>query len=388
MKHILVVGAGISGITVCYWLKKFGFLPTLIEKNDCLRTGGHAVDIRSPAVGIIKEMRLYEEIFNMRAQIEDHYHVDAANNVLSESHGEETGFNHGDDIEIVRGDLLLVLMDSIKGIPCYFGKTITQIKQHEKNVEVTFNDDKTEYYDLIIGADGLHSSTRQIAFAKDEWDLINLNSYIGIFSIPNYLGLRKSEIDFEADSRLISVTAFNDRHIDKAIVAFSFSCDEKLNNTRDEMEQKNLLKSRFMDMGWEVNKLLQLMESSDDFYFDNAKQVHMKSWTKGRIALVGDAGYCATPLSGQGANQAIIGAYLLALELNRSVDNYSVAFERYNKLLRPYVEANHDLSLWVSKMYFLPDNVSKVEIELRMNKIKEKLQIASNAIKLPNAFWR
>ena len=110
----------------------------------------------------------------------------------------------------------------------------------------------------------------------------------------------------------------------------------------------------------------------------------MKSWTKGRIALVGDAGYCATPLSGQGANQAIIGAYLLALELNRSVDNYSVAFERYNKLLRPYVEANHDLSLWVSKMYFLPDNVSKVEIELRMNKIKEKLQIASNAIKLPN----
>lgn len=384
MKKILVVGAGVAGLAVSYWLKKFGFLPILIEKSDFFRTGGHAVDIRSPAVDIIKKMGIYETTFNMRARIENHYHVDAENNIIRESCGEESEFNHGDDIEIVRSDLLNILMGSIKDTPCYFGQTITQMKQREKNVEITFKDGRTEYYDLVIGADGLHSSTRQMAFAKGECDFIDLKSYIGVFSIPNYLNLSKSEIDFESDKKLISITVCNDKHLSTAIVAFSFSCDKKLNDVRDETEQKKLLRSTFMNMGWEVNRLLQLMENSDDFYFDSAKQVNMKSWTKGRIALIGDAGYCAAPLSGQGTSQAIVGAYLLALELKHSGDNHSIAFDRYNKLLRPYVEANHDLGLWVSKMYFLPDNVSEVDVELRMSKIKEKLQIASNAIKLPD----
>ena len=105
MKKILVVGAGVAGLAVSYWLKKFGFLPILIEKSDFFRTGGHAVDIRSPAVDIIKKMGIYETTFNMRARIENHYHVDAENNIIRESCGEESEFNHGDDIEIVRSDL-------------------------------------------------------------------------------------------------------------------------------------------------------------------------------------------------------------------------------------------------------------------------------------------
>lgn len=383
MKKILVVGAGVAGLAVCYWLKKFGYSPILVEKSDFLRTGGHAVDIRSPAVDIIKKMGIYEKIFDMRTQIENRYHVGAENNIIMESHGECSGFNHGDDVEIVRGDLLGILMDSIKDTTCYFGQTITQIEQHGENVEITFKDGRTEDYDLVIGADGLHSSTRQMVFANDEYILTDFASYVGVFSIPNYLNLSKSEIDFESDKKLISITVFNDKHINTAIVAFSFSCDKKLNDVRDETEQKKLLRSTFMNMGWEVNKLLQLMEDSDDFYFDNAKQVNMKSWTKGRIALLGDAGYCASPLSGQGASQAIVGAYLFVLELKRSGNNHSIAFDRYNKLLRPYVEANQALGIWVSKTYFLPDDVSEVEIELRMSKIIKKLQTASNAIKLP-----
>ncbi|HRG61653.1 MAG TPA: FAD-dependent monooxygenase [Burkholderiales bacterium] len=383
MKKILVVGAGVAGLTVCYWLKKFGFLPVLIEKSDFLRTGGHAVDIRSPAVDIIKKMDIYESIFEMRTQLENSYHVGADNKIIKESHGEESGFNHGDDVEIVRGDLLWILMDSIKDIPCHFGQTITQIKQHEKYVEITLKSGKTEYYDLVIGADGLYSSTREMAFTTEQFASVDLNTYIGVFSIPNYLNLSRSEIDFESDNKLISVTSFNDRYIDKAIVAFSFSCDEKMNDVRDQMEQKTLLRSKFMNMGWEVNNLLKLMDDSDDFYFDSAKQIHMTSWTEGRVALIGDAGYCAAPLAGQGTSQAIIGAYLLAVELKRLGGNHSIAFDHYNKLLRPYVEANHDLALWVSEMYFLLDEVSDTEIELRNDMIKEKLQIASNAIKLP-----
>lgn len=384
MKNILVVGAGIAGLTVCYWLKKFGFSPALIEKSESLRIGGHAVDIRSPAVDVVKKMGIYESVFDMRTQLENSYHVGADNKIIKECHGEDYGFNHGDDVEIVRGDLLAILMDSIKDIPCYFGQTITQIKQHEKYVEITLNNGRTEYYDLVIGADGLHSTTREMAFTKEQFASVDLNTYIGVFTIPNYLNLSKSEIDFESDKKLISVTSFNDRYIDKAIVAFSFSCDEKMNDVRNQMEQKTLLRSKFMNMGWEVNNLLKLMDDSHDFYFDSAKQIHMTSWTEGRVSLIGDAGYCATPLSGQGASQAIIGAYLLAVELKRFGGNHSIAFESYNKLLRPYVEANHDLGLWVSKMYFLPDNVSEVDVELRMSKIKEKLQIASNAIKLPD----
>ena len=124
------------------------------------------------------------------------------------------------------------------------------------------------------------------------------------------------------------------------------------------------------------------MSGSDDFYFDSVTQVKMKSWTKGRVALLGDAGYCASPLSGQGNNLALVGAYVFAGELKQAGDNYHRAFNRYNELLHPFVEANQKLGILVNESFLVQDEVSKEIAEERSNKIMEEVKIASNMISL------
>ena len=381
MKKILVIGASVAGPAVCYWLKKFGFSPTLIERNSAVRKGGFAIDVRGVAVNVVKKMGIYEKITDKRTQLEYGHYVDAQGNILHEEQGEKLGFKQKEEVEIARGDLVEILMQSIKDIPCYFGEIVEKIKQYNDYVQVTFKEGKTENYDLVIGADGLHSPTRRKVFTQDEYELIDLESYLSVFSIPNYLKLKQSEIHFEIDQKFVHMNS--SMNPDVAFAGFMCRSDYKLDEIRSEKEQKKFLIDTFFDIGWEANKLLQLMEESKDFYFDRIMQVKMQSWSKGRVVLLGDAGYCASPLSGQGTSLALVGAYILAQELKVAGENYSSAFERYNTLLHPFVDANQSFGVWASKTFLLPEKASKEAVEARTNAIMEKMQIAANAIKLP-----
>lgn len=382
LKKILVVGAGIAGPAVCYWLKKFGFSPTLIEKNEILRQGGQGLDIRGVAIDLVKKMGIYEEICKMRTQVECGRYVDVAGKILHEERGEQFGFRQDEDVEILRGDLVEILMNTIDGVPCYFNQSIDNIEQNDDGVTVYFKDGGIEHYDLVIGADGIHSAIRRMIFDKDEYKLVNLGSYISIFSIPNYLNLSHTEVQCELNRKLVSITS--DKNPKMAQVGFMFRSQHAFNNLRDENKQMQVLRDIFHDFGWETQKILELMPESDDFYFDSVSQVKMRSWTKGRIALVGDAGYCASPLSGQGNNLALVGAYILAGELKAAEGNYKHAFNRYNDLLRSFVEANQQLGVWVSETFLVPDEeVSKEVAEERSNEIMHKVQIIANAIALP-----
>jgi 2-polyprenyl-6-methoxyphenol hydroxylase-like FAD-dependent oxidoreductase len=380
INKILVIGAGIAGPAVCYWLRRFGFFPTLIEKSANLRKGGHALDVRGVAIDLVKRMGIYEEICNRRTQVELGRYVDAEGNILHEEKGERFCFREGEDVEIIRGDLVEILIDAIKGVPCHFNQLIDSIKQSDSDVEVQFKDGRTEHYDLVIGADGLHSTTRRMVFDNDEYKLTNLDAYFSVFSIPNYLNLNHTEVQFEANQKLISITS--DKSPQMAEVAFCFRAQNVLNNLRNENEQQRFLRDTFKDFGWETSKILELMSDSDDFYFDSVTQVEMKSWTKGRVALLGDAGYCASPLSGQGNNLALVGAYIFAGELKQAGDNYHRAFDRYNELLHPFVEANQKLGILVNKSFLVQDEVSKEVAEERSNKIMEAVKIASTMISL------
>ena len=379
---ILVIGAGIAGPAVCYWLKRFGFSPILIEKFANIRKGGHALDVRGVAIDLVKRMGIYEKICNMRTQVEFGRYVDAEGNILHEEKGERFCFREGEDVEIIRGDLVEILIDAIEGVPCHFNQLIDSIKQSDGDVEVQFKDGRTEHYDLVIGADGLHSTTRRMVFDKDEYKLTNLGAYFSVFSIPNYLNLNHTEVQCEANQKLISITS--DKNPKIAEAAFLFRAQNVLNNIRDENEQQRFLRDTFQDFGWETSKILELMSDSDDFYFDSITQVKMKSWTKGRVALLGDAGYCASPLSGQGNNLALVGAYVFAGELKQAGDNYHRAFNRYNELLHPFVEANQKLGVLANESFLVQDEVSKEVAEERSNKIMEEVKIASNMISLPD----
>lgn len=381
-KKILVVGAGIAGPSVCFWLQRFGFSPTLIENSVALRKGGQALDIRGVAIDLVKKMGIYEQICQKRTRIECGRYVDANGSLLHEEHGEKFGFRQGEEVEIVRGDLVEILMNSIPDVPCRFNQSIVSIQQNNDGVVVYFKDGRSEDYDLVIGADGIHSATRRLVFDKSEYQLVNLGSYISIFSIPNYLHLSHTEVVCEANQKQVSIASDADSNIAQA--AFMFRSNHVLNNIRDKSEQLRFLRDTFHDFGWEADRILELMPDSPDFYFDSITQVKMNSWTKGRVALLGDAGYCASPLSGQGNNLAMIGAYLFAGELKAANGNHLQAFYRYHELLRDFVEANQNFGAWVSETFLVSDEVTEEVAEKRLGKILQKILIVSNAITLPD----
>lgn len=378
---ILVIGAGIAGPAICYWLKRFGFSPILIERSGHLRQGGQALDIRGVAIDLVKRMGIYEKICTLRTQVELGQYVDAEGHILHEEKGEKFGFREGEDVEVMRGDLVKILIDAMDGVPCHFNQMIKSIKQSDDDVEVQFKDGGTEHYDLVIGADGLHSTTRHLTFDPEEYQLTNLGAYFSTFSIPNYLNLNHTEVQFEANQKLVSMTS--DKNPKIAEVGFCFRAQNVLKNMRDETSQQRFMHHTFQDFGWETPKILELMADSDDFYFDSFTQVKMKSWTKGRVALLGDAGYCPSPMSGQGNNLALVGAYILAGELKLAGGNYRRAFKRYNELLHPLIEANHKLGVLVNKSFLVQDEVDKEVAEARSNKIMQEVTIASNMIALP-----
>ena len=243
INKILVIGAGVAGPAVCYWLKHFGFSPILIEKSANLRKGGQALDVRGVAIDLVKRMGIYEKICKRRTQVELGRYVDAKGNILHEEEGERFCFRQNEDVEIVRGDLVEILMEAIEDIPCHFNQLIDSIKQRDVDVEVQFKDGRTEHYDLVIGADGLHSTTRRLVFDKDEYKLTNLGAYFSVFSIPNYLNLNHIEVQCEANQKLVSITSDNNPKIAEA--AFLFRAQNGLNNIRDENEQKQLLTRHF-----------------------------------------------------------------------------------------------------------------------------------------------
>lgn len=378
---ILVIGAGIAGPAICYWLRRFGFFPTLIEKSASIRKGGQALDIRGIATHIAREMGIYEQICDMRTRIECGRFVDVAGKVLHEEHGEKFGFRQDDEVEILRGDLVEILMKTIADVPCYFNQSIISMQQNADNVIVNFKDGKVENYDIVIAADGIHSATRRMIFDKNEYQLIHLGFYLSTFTIPNYLNLNHMDLECEANHKLVSINSDNDPEVARA--GFMFRSQHALKNIRDEQEQKQFLCDAFRNFGWETQNILNLMAESDDFYFDAITQVKMNSWTKGRVALLGDAGYCPSPLSGQGNNLAFVGAYILAGELKAAHGNYMQAFTRYNALLRSFVESNQEFGVWVSKSFLVADEVSKEIAEERSNKILAMIKSVSNAITLP-----
>lgn len=378
---ILVIGAGIAGATICYWLKRFGFFPVLIEKAAAIRKGGQALDVRGIATHIAREMGIYDQLAERRTRIECGRFVDKSGKLMHEEQGEKFGFRQDDEIEILRGDFVEILMQAIADVPCYFNQSIIGIQQNADKVIVNFKDAKVETYDLVIAADGFHSATRSMILDKNEYQLIHLGSYLSTFTLPNYLNLSHISLECEANQKLVSINSDNDPKIARA--GFMFRSQYTLKDIRDENEQKQLLCDTFHDFGWETQNILNRMPESDDFYFDAITQVKMNSWTKGRIAFVGDAGYCPSPLSGQGNNLAFVGAYILTGELKAAKGNYIEAFSRYNTLLRSFVKANQEFGAWVSKSFLVENEISKEFAEERSNRILAMMKTVSNAITLP-----
>ncbi|MEC3915764.1 FAD-dependent monooxygenase [Nocardia sp. CDC160] len=379
---ILVAGASIAGPALAHWLVQRGAVVTVVERAPELRPGGQAVDARGVTKEVIRRMGLDEAVRAARTETAGANTVDANGTVLETFRAEDDGGDgYVSEIEILRGDLSQVLYEATRDrVEYLFGDRIAELAQDADGVDVVFAGGDRRRFDLVIGADGLHSSLREMVFGPREKFLRHLGHVLAFYSVPNEFELDRWMIEYKEPGRSAILRPIPD--ITRAMAIFSFASADVDIDYRDVEAQKRLLRERVSDMGWLTPRILAHLDDTPDFYLDQVAQVIMDSWSSGRVALLGDAAFSSSPLSGQGTGLALVGAYLLAGELAAADWNPEIAFAAYETRMRPFVEANQEIGRLHARSLEVPDPDAEPSPEPEWD--FELIDRALNGIELPD----
>jgi 2-polyprenyl-6-methoxyphenol hydroxylase-like FAD-dependent oxidoreductase len=338
---ILVSGAGIAGLACALDLGTRGHDVTVVEYARHLRIKGTPIDVRGDAIEIVDRMGLLARIREQRVRMSElNQFVDADGEPVASIPMAEVSDSE-DDIEIVREDLVHILADALPDTATIrFGDSIEALTDDGDGVDVEFRSGRTERYDLVLGADGQHSAVRRLVFGPERDHLRHLGVYIALADLPDEAGPDGVTLH-NVPGRMVGIARFNGaRFKGTALAMFTFRSEWLDFDHRDLDAQKKILVDAFAGhTSWKIPQLLDAARADPELFFDSASQIHMPSWHRGRVALVGDAGYCAAFLSGRGTSLALTGAWFLAEELDRCGTDYTAAFERYEARQRPYVTA-------------------------------------------------
>ncbi|MFI6481604.1 FAD-dependent monooxygenase [Nonomuraea sp. NPDC050663] len=338
MKHILISGGSIAGLALAHWLPRHGFSVTVVERAPAPRPGGQAVDLRGAAREVAERMGIMARIRAAAIDERGLAYVDANGRRRAAMPADLFGGEGAvAEIEILRGDLTDILYGAAQqGVEYLFDDSITSIAESDGGVDVSFERAAPRRFDLVVGADGLHSNVRRLTFGSEQQFVHHLGAYTAYFTIPaDDLTLGHWFLLHSAPGgRLAGIRPEKGR---SAKAMFSFTATDLVYNRHDAAGQQQILRERFSDVGWHTPYLLSVMAQAPDFFFDTISQVRMDSWSRGRVVLLGDAGYCGSPLSGNGTAMALVGAYVLAGELAAAGGEHGTAFARYEEAMRPYV---------------------------------------------------
>jgi 2-polyprenyl-6-methoxyphenol hydroxylase-like FAD-dependent oxidoreductase len=344
-RDILISGASIAGPAVAYWLRRYGFNPTVVERAPAPRAGGQAVDLRGAARAVADRMGILDDIRRAHVGTRGMSYVDGGNRRLASMPADLLGDSGGAiaELEILRGDLVGILHAATRDdVEYVFDDAITDIAQGEDGVKVAFERGQPRRFDLVVGADGVHSGVRALAFGEESAFVRHLGAYAASFSAANHLDLDGWELLHSVPGRTAGM--YPTRQSTQATAVFFFASPPLAYDRHDLWQQKRLLADAFAGQGWEVPRLLEAMWEAPDFYFDTVSQVHLDRWSSGRAVLVGDAAYCPSPMAGVGTSLALVGAYVLAGELAAAAGDHRAAFARYEAELRDYVTRGQRLA--------------------------------------------
>jgi 2-polyprenyl-6-methoxyphenol hydroxylase-like FAD-dependent oxidoreductase len=345
---VLISGAGIAGPTLAYWLAHYGFEPTIVEKAPQLRTGGYVIDFWGAGYDIAARMGLIPDLLRKGYQAQEARAVNARGEKVAsfamESFARTT---QGRYVSLARGDLAASIFEKIAGrVETIFGEAVRGIEQSARGVLVSFEKSAPRHFDLVVGADGLHSRVREIVFGDQRQFEKYLGYKVAAFSVEGYRP--RDELVYVMYTEVGQQIARFAMHDDRTMFLFTFAHDS-LDSPENIESQRALLRTRFGNSGWECPTILEALAAAEDFYFDRVSQIQLDPsrglWTQGRVILIGDAAFCVSLLAGQGSALAMVAAYILAGELSRSGGDYMKACARYQESFGPFVAMKQKAAL-------------------------------------------
>ncbi|MFI2506321.1 FAD-dependent monooxygenase [Streptomyces sp. NPDC018972] len=341
-RKVLISGASIAGPVLAFWLNRYGYAVTLVEKAGAPRSGGYPIDVRGTALEVVRRMGILPRLRDA--------HIDLRRLTFLEGDGSEVASLHphtvtggvaGRDLEVRRGDLTDALHTAVRDdVEFLFNDSIDTLDQTGHGVDVTFRGGGRRTFDMVFGADGMHSRTRETLFGPEEQFHHYLGYCFAVFTMRNTFGLSHETVMWNAPGRAAALYAVED---DEEVHAFlNFAQPEPpFGAFPDPESQRDLVATVFADAGWEVPGMLTAMRDADDVFFDAVGQIRMPRWSSGRVALVGDAAYAPSFLTGQGTSLALVGAYMLAGSL--AGRDHTAGFAAYEHDTRNFVTVNQAL---------------------------------------------
>ncbi len=386
---IAISGAGVAGTALAYWLHRAGHTPTLIEQAPAFRTGGYMIDFWGVGYQVAKRMGIEDELRAAGYDIEHLRSVDSNGRVKADLDVDAVrGLIGHDYTSLPRGDLAETVYRAVQGaVETIFGDSITAVEDHGDGVRISFEHAEPREFDLLVGADGLHSNVRQLTFGSEQ----HVEHYLGckvaacvvdgyrphddlVYLTYNTLGRQAGRVALRGD---------------RTLFLFIFRADRTDPGTKP----KEQLRNEFGDAGWECPQMLDALDDADDLYFDVVSQIKMDRWSRGRVALIGDAAGCISLLGGEGTGLAMTEAYVLAGELHRASGDHRRAFEAYEALMHPFVESKQvsasrfvgffatrtRFGLWIRNVVMRAMNVGPV-LRLVAGDIRDELDLPEYAI--------
>lgn len=335
---VLISGASFAGLATAFWLDRLGYAVTVVEVASGLRKGGTPVDIEGETIGILERMGMFDAVRAKALPPRAFEFKDADDRTLG-GFGVETGPNAQPRtrFEIHRDDLLDILFGGIGGaVELLFGRSIERLEDEEGGVTVTLNDGTRRTFALLFGCDGNRSNTRKLVFGDERNFTYFMGGYVYLKVVPvtGMLPPNVSQV-FSVPGRTAMLNGYDDR----TDIGLAFRTEGEIAyEYRDRAQQRAMIHDHFDGLGWKVPSALKHVDTDDEFYFDRINQIRMPFWSKGRVALVGDAGYCVSPVAGMGGSMAIIGAGRIAEALERHGADYAAAFQEYHDKLHAFVD--------------------------------------------------